>query len=144
VKGTKEHLMQPIPNLAISPEKVAFVVTKMHQYDMESAEPELLADLTDDDAVRGGGGRGTNTDRSELTSFIRGLNVDEQVDLVALMWLGRGDGGLESWDDLRAQAVQAHNNRTASYLIETPMLGDYLEEALSAFGLSLEDYEESL
>jgi hypothetical protein len=136
--------MQAMASLAISPEKVVFVVKKMRQCEMESAEPALLADLTDDDAVRGGGGRGTDTDRSELVSFIRGLNVDEQVDLVALMWLGRGDGGLESWDDLRAQAVQAHNNRTASYLMETPMLGDYLEEALSEFGLSLEDYEESL
>jgi hypothetical protein len=136
--------MQTIPNLSISPEKVAFVVTKVHQYEMEATEPELLADLADDDTVHGGGGRGANTDRSELVSFIRGLNVDEQIDLVALMWLGRGDGGLENWDDLRAQAVQAHNNRTASYLIETPMLGDYLEEALSEFGLSLEDFEEHL
>jgi len=136
--------MDTIPNLSISPEKVAFVVSKIHQSDMESAEPELLADLTDDDIVHGGGGRGRDTDRSELASFIRGLNVDEQIDLVALTWLGRGDGSLENWDELRAQAAQAHNNRTATYLIETPMLGDYLEEALSQFGLSLEDFEESL
>ena len=60
------------------------------------------------------------------------------------MWLGRGDGGLESWDELRTRAVQAHNNRTASYVIETPILGDYLEEALSELGVSLEDFEESL
>jgi hypothetical protein len=136
--------MQSVPNLSISPEKVAFVVTKIHQYEMESTEPELLSDLTDDDTVHGGGGRGATTDRSELTSFIRGLNVDEQIDLVALMWLGRGDGSLENWAELRAQAAQAHNNRTATYLIETPMLGDYLEEALSEFGLSLEDFEERL
>ncbi|CAL78051.1 conserved hypothetical protein [Bradyrhizobium sp. ORS 278] len=132
------------PNLSISPEKVAFVVTKAHQYEMEAAEPDLLADLTDDDSAPGTGGRGHSTDRSELVSFIKGLNVDEQIDLVALTWLGRGDGSLENWDELRAQAAQAHNNRTATYLIETPMLGDYLEEALSAFGLSLEDFEESL
>ena len=132
------------PNLSISPEKVAFVVTKIHQYEMEATEPELLADLTDDDSAPGTGGRGATTDRSELVSFIRGLNVDEQIDLVALMWLGRGDGSLDNWDELRAPAAQAHNNRTATYLIETPMLGDYLEEALSEFGLSLEDFEESL
>lgn len=132
------------PNLSISPEKVAFVVTKIHQYEMEATESELLADLTDDDSAPGTGGRGATTDRSELVSFIRGLNVDEQIDLVALMWLGRGDGSLDNWDELRAQAAQAHNNRTATYLIETPMLGDYLEEALSEFGLSLEDFEESL
>jgi hypothetical protein len=136
--------MTATPSLSISPEKVAFVVTKAHQYEMEAAEPELLADLTDDDVAPATGGRGTKTDRSELVSFIGGLNVDEQIDLVALMWLGRGDGSLENWDELRAQAAQAHNNRTATYLIETPMLGDYLEEALMEFGLSLEDFEESL
>ena len=136
--------METIPNLSISPAKVAFVVSKIHQSNMETAEPELLTDLTDDDIVHGSGGRGRDTDRSELSSFIRGLNVDEQIDLVALTWLGRGDGSLENWDELRAQATQAHNNRTATYLIETPMLGDYLEEALSEFGLSLEDFEESL
>jgi uncharacterized protein DUF3775 len=136
--------MKTIPNLSISPDKVAFVVTKIHQHEMEAAEPELLSDLTDDDTVHGSGGRGTDTDRSELVSFIQGLNVDEQIELVALTWLGRGDGGLENWDELRAQAAQAHNNRTATYLIETPMLGDYLEEALSEFGVSLEDFEETL
>lgn len=136
--------MQHIPNLSISPEKVAFVVAKVHQYEMESSEPELLSDLTDDDRVHGGATHGAGTDRAELAAFIRALNLDEQLDLVALMWLGRGDGDLESWDELRAQAAHAHNNRTASYLIETPMLGDYLEEALSEFGLSLEDFEETL
>lgn len=136
--------MKITPNLSISPQKVAFVVAKVHQHEMEATEPDLLSDLTDDDVVHGGAGRGRDTDHSELVSFIRGLNVDEQIDLVGLMWLGRGDGGLENWDELRAQAAQAHNNRTATYLIETPMLGDYLEEALSEFGLSLEDFEESL
>ena len=72
------------------------------------------------------------------------MNEDEQIDLVALMWLGRGDGDLDNWRDLRAQASQAHNNRTASYLTETPMLADYLEEAMSQFGASPEDFEENL
>jgi hypothetical protein len=81
------------------------------------------------------------TDRSELSGFIRGLNEDEQIDLVALTWLGRGDGDLDNWRDLRAEASRAHNARTASYLIGTPMLADYLEEALSQFGKSFEDFE---
>ena len=60
------------------------------------------------------------------------------------MELHRGDGSLENWRDLRAQAAQAHNHRTASYLIGTPMLADYLEEAMSQFGASFEDFEEHL
>jgi len=45
---------------------------------------------------------------------------------------------------LRNQAAEAHNNRTAAYLIGTPMFADYLEEAMAMFGLSPEDFEESI
>jgi len=135
--------MRRIPELSISPEKLVFIISKARQSDVEADEPDLISDLTDDDGVQGHGA-GQGTDRSELSGFIRGLNVDEQIDLVALMWLGRGDGDISNWRELRAQAAQAHNNRTASYLIGTPMLPDLLEEAMSAFGLSIEDFEENL
>jgi len=74
--------------------------------------------------------------------MIRGLNEDEQIDLVALAWLGRGDGDLDDWQDLRAEAARAHNKRTAEYLLGMPLLGDYLEEALSQFGHSTEEFDE--
>jgi Protein of unknown function (DUF3775) len=122
---------------------VFFIITKARQSDIEADEPELISGLTDDDTVQGQGA-GKGTDRSELSGFVRDLNVDEQIDLVALMWLGRGDGDIGNWRELRAQAMQAHNNRTASYLIGTPMLADLLEEATSQFGLSLEDFEETI
>ncbi|MBV9560530.1 MAG: DUF3775 domain-containing protein [Bradyrhizobium sp.] len=133
--------MQDAPNLSISPEKVFFIVSKARQSDIEASEPELLSDLTDDDAE--GGGSSRTTDRAELAAFIRDLNVDEQIDLVALMWLGRGDGERDNLRELRQDAVRAHNNRTATYLMDTPMLADYLEEAMAEFGLSPEDFEEN-
>jgi hypothetical protein len=77
--------------------------------------------------------------RSELISTIRGLNEDEQIDLVALAWLGRGQ--LDDWDNLRAEACRAHNKRTAQYLLGMPLLGDYLAEALSQFGHSIGEFE---
>jgi Protein of unknown function (DUF3775) len=128
------------PNLSISPEKVFFIVTKSRQSDSNAIGPDASDDSSDDPADD----HGKRTDRSELSRFIRDLNVDEQIDLVALMWLGRGDGDLDNWRDLRSEAGRAHNNRTASYLIGTPMLADYLEEALSQFGMSFEDFEEHL
>jgi hypothetical protein len=133
--------MRKIPNLSISPEKAFFIVAKARQSDSKATESDLVTDLSDDDTSYGLDDHSRETDRSELSTFIRGLNVDEQIDLVALMWLGRGDGDLDNWRDLRAEAERAHNNRTASYLIGTPMLADYLEEALSQFGKSLEDFE---
>ena len=135
--------MGKIPELSISPDKVFFIITKARQSDIEADEPELISGLTDDDSVQGQGS-GKGTDSAELSGFVRDLNVDEQIDLVALMWLGRGDGDISNWRELRAQAVHAHNNRTAAYLIGTPMLSDLLEEAMSQFGLSLEDFEETI
>ena len=132
--------MRKAPNLSISPEKVYFIITKSRQSVSSATESDLISDSSDDMDED----HSKTTDRSELSGFIRGLNVDEQIDLVALMWLGRGDGDLDNWRDLRAEASRAHNNRTASYLIGTPMLADYLEEALSQFGKSFEDFEEHL
>ena len=133
-------MRRKVPDLSISPEKVFFIVAKARQSDSNTTGLDSRSDSSDDvvdDHSKG-------TDRSELSGFVRGLNVDEQIDLVALMWLGRGDGDLDSWHDLRAEASRAHNARTASYLIGTPMFADYLEEALSQFGKSFEDFEEHL
>ena len=136
--------MGKVPNLSISPEKVFFIVSKGRQSDLSATGADLDSDSDGDEMGYEPADHGKATDRSELSGFIRGLNVDEQIDLVALMWLGRGDGDLDGWHDLRAEASRAHNNRTASYLIGTPMLADYLEEALSQFGKSFEDFEEHL
>jgi hypothetical protein len=136
--------MRKVPNLSISPEKVFFIVSKARQSDEKATESDLATDFSDDDMTYGIDDHSKSTDRSELSGFIRGLNVDEQIDLVTLMWLGRGDGDLDNWRDLRNEATRAHNNRTASYLIGTPMLADYLEEALSQFGKSFEDFEQHL
>ena len=133
--------MRKAPDLSISPEKVFFIAAKSRQSDGTAADLNANSGSADDDAVHGSRDRSRTADRSELSGFIQNLNVDEQIDLVALMWLGRGDGELDNWNDLRAEASRAHNNRTASYLIETPMLADYLEEALSQFP---EDFEEPL
>ena len=135
--------MKKIPDLAISAEKVAAILAKARRFDVKdvvtdpdsgsNASDAMLSVLEDhrDDPVR-----------IELTAMIRGLNEDEQIDLVALAWLGRGDGELDDWDDIRAEASRAHNKRTAEYLLGIPLLGDLLEEGLALFGHSLEEFEQ--
>jgi len=56
------------------------------------------------------------------------------------MWLGRGDFDRGEWRDALAQACEIHNERETEYLIGTPLLADYIEEALDALGYSPEDY----
>jgi hypothetical protein len=75
-----------------------------------------------------------DTTFAELKYTIDDLEPDQQVCLVALMWLGRGDFALEEWEDALAAARQSYNARTAEYLIATPLVADYLEEGLNLHG----------
>lgn len=128
------------PTLTISPEKVCYVIMKAREF-------EVLDVATDGDAETDEGSwsaldaRRDDPTYQELKSFLRSLNQDEQVDLVALTWLGRGDGAIEDWDDLREEAARAHNKRTADYLLSKPMLPDHLQDALEQFGCSCDDYD---
>ncbi len=69
-----------------------------------------------------------------IKNTIEDLEPDQQETLVALMWLGRGDYELEEWNTVLEVAHERHNERTAEYLIGTPLLADYLEEGLSQLG----------
>ncbi|MCK3779402.1 DUF3775 domain-containing protein [Ensifer sesbaniae] len=60
---------------------------------------------------------------------------------MALSWLGRGDGNVDDWQSIRAEAAAAHNDRATSYLLGTPLLADYLKEAMAQFGESCQEYE---
>lgn len=135
-----------LPTLSISPEKAFFIVAKARQFDVKDGvtDPESGSNASDDGMRSVLEDRKDDPVRAELVSYIHDLNEDEQIDLVALTWLGRGDGGIENWDELRAEASRAHNKRTARYLLGTPLLAEHLEEALSMFGHSAEEFEEPL
>jgi hypothetical protein len=135
--------MDETPNLSISVEKLCPIVVKARQFDAkdEVTDPDPGSNPSDDGMRDVLEDHADDPAQAELVAFIRALNEDEQIDLVALAWLGRGDGDLDSWDDLRAEAARAHNARTASYLIGMPLLANYLEEAMSLCGLSCEDFE---
>ena len=74
----------------------------------------------------------------ELTSFIDDLNDDEQLDLVTLMWIGRGTYASTDWEEARRVAAAERTHKTSEYLLGTPLLPDYLEDAISQFGESCE------
>lgn len=138
--------MDQIPDLAISAEKVAAIIAKARQFDVKDVvtDPGSSSNASDDAMLSVLEDHRDDPVQGELTAIIRGLNEDEQIDLVALAWLGRGDGDLADWDDLRAEAARAHNRRTAEYLLGMPTLGDDLEEALGQFGRSVEEFEQPL
>jgi hypothetical protein len=131
----REHAM---PELMISPDKVGFLIEKAREFDVKEAATDLDSGSNgaDDDMIDVLEDDGSDAVASELTGFIEALSEDEQIDLVALMRLGRGDGTIEEWKDLRRQAAEGHNSRTARYLLGEPMLGDLLAEGLDEFGIA--------
>jgi hypothetical protein len=136
-----------MPELTISPEKVAFLIEKAREFDVKegASDPDSGSNGVDDDMIDVLEDGGADPVAQELTSFITALNEDEQLDLVALTWLGRGDGTIDEWDDLRARATDARGQyrraspETARYLLGEPLLGDLLADGLDAFGISWTD-----
>ena len=131
------------PSLSIATEKICFLIVKAREFDVKDAvtDPDDSSNATDDGMISVLEDHGDDPAEDEIRGFIGAMNEDEQIDLVALSWLGRGDGTIGDWDEIRDQAAQAHNKRTAAYLLGIPLLADYLEEALSQFGLSCADVE---
>lgn len=132
-----------IPELVIPLETICFIIMKARQFDVKEAEtePDPGSNPTDDNDAAILQDHGDEPVQEELTSLISELPDDEQIDLVALMWLGRDDYGAGDWDDVRAQAADARNEHTAEYLIGEPLLADHLAAGLDVIGLSCAGYE---
>lgn len=131
------------PTLTVSSESVCFIIVKAREFDGQDVvtDPDSGSNAADDGMAEVLEAHADDLTQKELVAFINALSDEEQADLVALLWLGRGDGTLEEWNDLRDEAQRQHNNRTATYLLGEPLLSDHLEEGLSQFGLSCEDFE---
>ena len=79
-----------------------------------------------------------DTTLGEFRSIISDMDRDQQTQVVALLWLGRGDYEPEEWNRLLEDAGAAWNEHTADYLIAHPMLADHLEEGLQLLEYDLE------
>jgi hypothetical protein len=136
-----------MPELAISADKVAFIIEKAREFDVKEAasDPDSGSNPSDDDEIDVLEDTNSDPVAAELGGFIQALNEDEQLDLVTLMWMGRGDGDVEEWDDLRARAVEARSEyksprrETVQYLLGEPMLGDLLADGMDELGIDWTD-----
>jgi hypothetical protein len=127
-----------MPELAISVEKVGFLIEKTREFDVKEAEtdPDSGSNPTDDDMIDVLEDDGCDPVAQEISGFINAMTEDEQIDLIALMRLGRGDGSIEEWNDLRREAAEVRGRSTSRTLLGEPLVSDYLAEGLDAFGLS--------
>ena len=131
----------PSDELTISSETVFFIIVKAREFDEQVAptDPDSGSNPTDDREIDVLEEAADNPVVQELQAAFERLNIDEQLDLLALTWLGRGEFG--TFADARKEAEGLEEVHAGRYLIGTPLLGDYLEEGLSQLGISLEDFE---
>jgi hypothetical protein len=123
----------PMDELTIHPGFLQSLILKTRALmaQEELVSPDSGSNPTDDE-----GGPTTlqedpdNLIRDELIAEIEDLEPDQQAELVALMWIGRGDMEPEEWEDALALAVERHEGATGEYLLSHPHVADYWDEGL--------------
>ncbi|HEY6577678.1 MAG TPA: DUF3775 domain-containing protein [Rhizomicrobium sp.] len=133
-------------DLGIATDKVCHIIVKARVWDAKEADadPDSGSNAADDGMTDVLEDQPDDATYRELAAFIRALDQEEQINLVALAWLGRGTYEVSEWRQALDMARNEHTARTAEYLLGLPLLGDYLEEGLAAFNESCDDFNARL
>ncbi|MCB1492889.1 MAG: DUF3775 domain-containing protein [Rhodobiaceae bacterium] len=102
----------------------------IHETEFDS--DSLSADHHHDDLVEE---ESTGAYAEELAELLDDLNVDEAAELVAIVWIGRGDYDASDWDEALSQAHARRSGPTTKYLANMPLLADFIEAGLDALEL---------
>jgi hypothetical protein len=129
-----------MPELRISTEKVCALIEAARE--LAGKVPPTTGDhtTTGDDSklvtIEEPEGIGEDEDarRLEIVEFIAGLNVEEQVDLLALILVGRGDFEADEWLDAVAETEDRIAARDPDFMIGDAALPEYLGDGLEALG----------
>jgi Protein of unknown function (DUF3775) len=129
--------------LSVPLETLTYIIVKAREYDAQVPPvDEMPGSNPSDDAGREILEAGDdNPTYQELAGAIDALSDNQRIELLALVWLGRGDFSKEEWRDALREARRVHDNKETDYLIGPPLLPAYLEEGLSQLGYSIEEGE---
>ena len=130
------------PSLTLSPERAFAILVKAREFDekVEVSDPDSGSNPSDDNAVDVLEETPDDPTYDELIAAVDALTDDEQLDLIALIWVGRGDFTFADWDEARAGAADIGRARAPRYVAGIPMVSDYLEEAMSQLGHTMGEY----
>jgi hypothetical protein len=125
----------------IALDKVCEIILRARAVDVkeQDTDPDSGSNPTDDANVDTLTANPDDATEEELREVIMGLNEDERHDLIALVYVGRGDMEAEEWPDAVRLARERENRgslSTADYLLGIPNLPDLLDEGLAALGRS--------
>lgn len=127
--------MNDPPELVLTQTVVSSLVVKLRGVQGREAvtDPDSGSNPVDDgmiDALQTSPG---DLSRQELRQQIADLSLLEQVQLVALLWIGRGDFEPQEWTDAMAQAEAQRVTPTATYILGQPLAADFIAEGWDKF-----------
>lgn len=121
--------------LNLDTDMICNIVDKMRQF--QAKEEVSFPEVTDDmDAYYVLADHKNDAVYDEVVNIINDLRADQQVTLVALMYVGREDFDNSEWDTAVEFASQELTDHTGQYLLSRPLVSDYIENALNLLGLS--------
>lgn len=135
---------EPEPELTLDTDTAFYILLKAREFDAkeEATDPDEGSNPTDDNEIDVLQFEPGDAVEQELADAIDPLNEDEKLDLIALIWIGRGDFDFDQWAEAREGARLVPPPITR-YVLGIPIVSDYLEKALSDLGYSLSDYLDS-
>jgi hypothetical protein len=96
----------------------------------EMVSPDSGSNPTDDEGAATLQDNPEDLTRDEISLAVDDLEPDQQAELVALMWIGRGDMEPEEWEEALEMAAERSDGPTSAYLLSHPHVADYLDEGL--------------
>lgn len=128
--------------LDVNPETVCFIIDAARRFHAQEQVviPEEPLSPSDNWAMQVLAAHAGDPTFQEASATLADLEPDQQVQLMALMWLGRGDYEPEDWDNAIADAQDAwREDALADYLFSKPLVADYLSEGLDLLGYGCDD-----
>jgi hypothetical protein len=131
-----------MPELTINPDAAFAIMLKAREFDakVEQSDPDSGSNPSDDGAVDALETGPSDDTQREIVSAISDLNDDEQIDLVALILVGREDYTIEEWRGARQEASTIGRAHVPKFVTDIPLVSDFLEDGLSQFNLTVQDY----
>ena len=130
----------PVPRLSLPSDYLGLLVVTVRG--LQARESEVDEDSgsnpTDDgvlDAVQDTPGDLT---REEIREELQGLNDRQQAELVALMWIGRGDAEPEDFEATVQLARDLKERPTPHYLLAHPLVAEHWAEGAERLGIALD------
>lgn len=127
--------------LHIPLDSLCYIIAKTREFQAKEdvVIPQIPSSPSEDWALQILADHGGDYTVAELVDAIGEMNQRQRAELIALMWVGRGDYEIEDWESAVDDAIGDHSVRAAAYLLCHPMVSDHLEEGLIAHGYSCQD-----